>query len=201
MRSLGRDNFVTYHRSGGQLTIEPVLVRRVGNWAQPAKAGLKTPPLPIGPALPGAACKAKAPLFDNRVDKETADQRDQRHADAIELCLSCPVFNQCKPGPDDDGIWRGTLYDRKQRRCPCGTQLPEDVPKGRKYCNDHCRDRYRIRKDRKPPQIRTVTCRCGTVFTTDKKAQIHCSDTCRDAAYHQRRAQLRRIRRLAQAAA
>ena len=161
----------------------------------------------LGPALPGAACKGHAPLFDNLIDGESHPDRIYRHRRALDICeTQCPIQEQCherrlaKPELGE-GIWGGELFGRHDRPCPCGKQLPNDVPKGRKYCDDHCRNRYRTRNDRKRPPIRTGTCRCGTTFTTDKKTQIHCSDTCRDEAYLARRAELKRIRRLAQVAA
>lgn len=153
-----------------------LLAHRVGhltkNWQQPPRHGPK-PHFPLGPNLPGAACKGHDPLFDNHVDKETNQQRDIRHAQAIEICLSCPVLDQCKPGPEDEGIWRGALYERKHRRCPCGAQLPHHATKQQRYCGPKCRQSKHITYQRN-------CAHCNQPFTTIQPQQRFCHTTCRN---------------------
>lgn len=158
-----------------------LIAHRVGhlakNWQQPPRRGPK-PPFPQGPNLPGAACKGHDPLFDNRIDKETDQQRDQRHAQAIEICITCPIFDRCKPGPEDEGIWAGVLYERKHRRCPCGEPLPSNATKQQKYCSSKCRGRKHTTYERQCDN-------CHQHFTTVQPQQHFCHSRCNNKWRHQ----------------
>ncbi|MEV0078053.1 WhiB family transcriptional regulator [Nocardia neocaledoniensis] len=62
--------------------------------------------------LDGAACSARAPLFDAEVDGEDDDDRRYRLDAAARICHSCPVLVDCNRvarelGADAIGVWAG----------------------------------------------------------------------------------------------
>lgn len=50
----------------------------------------------LGPALPGAACAGRAPLFDDVLPGETPDARQERHRLAARTCRACPALAVCR---------------------------------------------------------------------------------------------------------
>ncbi|MFC9549835.1 WhiB family transcriptional regulator [Rhodococcus sp. NPDC056960] len=93
----------------------------------PWKAGSppKSPQLIVGlvdARLEGAACRGRAPLFDDRVDGETDQDRILRHRYAVNICSHCPVIRACQAAADDhhsEGIWSGRrqlIYPNKSNR-------------------------------------------------------------------------------------
>ncbi|MGV0154955.1 WhiB family transcriptional regulator [Rhodococcus sp. GB-02] len=76
----------------------------------------------VDPRLHGAACKGKAPLFDDRLDREDHDaepekERAERHHQARRICLTCPVRSACELAAKDheaSGMWNGRLVSRHQ---------------------------------------------------------------------------------------
>lgn len=48
------------------------------------------------PNLPRAACKGRSELFDTWHDDEPWPERDRRHAEAVQACLSCPELEPCR---------------------------------------------------------------------------------------------------------
>lgn len=76
----------------------------------------------VDPRLDGAACKGKAPLFDDRLDREDHDaepekERAERHHQARKICLTCPVRSACESSALDheaSGIWNGRLVSNQR---------------------------------------------------------------------------------------
>lgn len=76
----------------------------------------------VDPLLDGAACKGKAPLFDDRLDREDHDaepekERAERHHQARKICLTCPVRSACESSALDheaSGIWNGRLVSNQR---------------------------------------------------------------------------------------
>lgn len=70
----------------------------------------------LGPGLPGAACRGRAPEFDAEVSGETAQQRRDRHARAAAICTGCPVRDRCRAVADElprrlrSGTWAARPY-------------------------------------------------------------------------------------------
>ncbi|MDH6247990.1 WhiB family transcriptional regulator [Mycobacterium sp. OTB74] len=46
------------------------------------------------PVLPGAACRGRSDLFDQRPDRDP--DRDRVEAQALALCRCCPALGQCR---------------------------------------------------------------------------------------------------------
>ncbi|MCJ0899769.1 WhiB family transcriptional regulator [Rhodococcus sp. ARC_M13] len=62
--------------------------------------------------LEGALCTGRAPLFDDFIDDETAENRSQRHREARLVCIVCPVRAACDTAArehDSTGIWAAQL--------------------------------------------------------------------------------------------
>ncbi|WP_175427944.1 WhiB family transcriptional regulator [Rhodococcus pyridinivorans] len=66
--------------------------------------------------LAGAACVGRHELFDAELDtaRETATQRDTRHAAAVAICTGCPVRDTCRNVADETGqrargVWAGSV--------------------------------------------------------------------------------------------
>lgn len=73
--------------------------------------------------LVGAACVGRHELFDAELDdvRESATQRDTRHAAAVALCDTCPVRDNCRTVADEagrqvHGVWAGTLRNPSRSR-------------------------------------------------------------------------------------
>jgi len=49
----------------------------------------------VGPSLPGAACTGKAPMFDDWIHGEPAEDREARLQEARKVCRGCPVWAGC----------------------------------------------------------------------------------------------------------
>lgn len=47
------------------------------------------------PSLPGAKCRGRSHLFDERQPDEPADVANDRHAQAAGLCQRCPARDRC----------------------------------------------------------------------------------------------------------
>ncbi|MGH3825961.1 MAG: WhiB family transcriptional regulator [Pseudonocardiaceae bacterium] len=75
-----------------------------------------------GPELRGAACAARAPLWDDRVSgRETGRDRTDRHRAAITICHSCPVRVPClERRLEDPTLGAGVYGGRVFRREPAG---------------------------------------------------------------------------------
>lgn len=79
-----------------------------------------------GPDLTGAACKGRAPLFDEQGPHEPPETYEARLHDAQDLCRSCPVLDRCHAAAEGmdahlrAGVWAGAPYEhsetRRQRR-------------------------------------------------------------------------------------
>lgn len=50
---------------------------------------------PWPPALPGARCRGHGRLFDAAIPDEPSEVTEQRHAQALTLCRSCPALASC----------------------------------------------------------------------------------------------------------
>lgn len=59
------------------------------------------------PALPGARCRGKAHLFDERQPDEAPETAQQRHTQALGLCQHCTALASCQ-------TWFGTLTPAKR---------------------------------------------------------------------------------------
>lgn len=77
------------------------------------------------PALPGAKCRGRHHLFDDRHPDETPDTREQRHNAALTLCRNCPALNPCaawfdrlRPSQRPEGVIAGRVHVRKFRTKP-----------------------------------------------------------------------------------
>lgn len=79
-------------------------------------------PAVLGPNLPGAACKGRAPLHDDVIAGESETDRADRHQRAVTVCLRCcPVLNACRAAVatlprSTTGVWAGVVLDRKGHR-------------------------------------------------------------------------------------
>lgn len=74
----------------------------------------------LGPAVTGASCRGRAPLFDLDLPFEPAEQREQRHAMALALCRGCPARAACAAAlasspPAVTGVWAGQVVGRPGR--------------------------------------------------------------------------------------
>ena len=69
--------------------------------------------LPIT-AMPGAACRGHAPLFDETLHGETEAEQTERHERARAMCSRCPALEQCATAVATiprscGGVWAGVL--------------------------------------------------------------------------------------------
>lgn len=163
----------------------------------------------LGPNLPGAACtKVRAPLWDDRVDGESAGQRGHRISDALVICRRCPEIVACLAArlADDtlgSGVWGGRLFSQaalRQQHCDeCSSLFYAAQP--RLYCGAYCRTAGRNRKRaaelrsarRVGGQLRGLThCQvCDTQLTEQQRSKRarNCSTQCREAAKAKHRSQ------------
>lgn len=90
---------------------------------RPVIAGERVLPMWLGPALPDAACRGAAPLWD--IDgppgtREHPDERTERLRAAVEVCRTCSVMAACRRAADDEvnpsGVWGGELFGRPARQ-------------------------------------------------------------------------------------
>lgn len=71
----------------------------------------------LGPNLPGAACKGRAPLHDAVIAGESETDRADRHQRAVAVCLRCcPVLAACRAAVatlprSTTGVWAGRVLD------------------------------------------------------------------------------------------
>jgi hypothetical protein len=78
------------------------------------------------PALPGARCRGRHSLFDEARRDEAPEAVDQRHAQALTLCLrGCPALAACqqwyaglKPSKRPPGVIAGQIHTPKHG-CRC----------------------------------------------------------------------------------
>lgn len=81
------------------------------------------------PTLPGARCRGRHHLFDEAAKGEPADVVEQRHAQALGLCRTCPALASCqrwyaelprnkRPG----GVVAGKINPAKPGRPPASTR-------------------------------------------------------------------------------
>ena len=68
----------------------------------------------LGPALPGAACRGRAPRWDLELAGEAPHAQARRHEEAIAACRTCPARLACAATVGDlpreaAGIWAGRL--------------------------------------------------------------------------------------------
>jgi WhiB family redox-sensing transcriptional regulator len=73
------------------------------------------------PAVPGAACAGRQPLWDDHIHGEPDDQREARHHRARAICSRCPALENCRSAAAvldrfATGIWAGELHDPHARR-------------------------------------------------------------------------------------
>jgi len=59
-------------------------------------------------------------LFDDEIDGETSEQRDERHATARRICRTCSVLNACMSTiatlpPRTCGVYAGELRTGRKR--------------------------------------------------------------------------------------
>lgn len=54
------------------------------------------------PALPGARCRGRSHLFDERAEREDPETAAERHQQALGLCSHCPALASCSE-------WFGSL--------------------------------------------------------------------------------------------
>lgn len=81
----------------------------------------------VDPALSGAACAGRAPLFDDEIDDESAEQREARHHVAASICRSCPVQPGCRAAAGDHyalGVWAGACQPRSVQPVATRTWRP-----------------------------------------------------------------------------
>lgn len=136
----------------------------------------------VGPDLPAAACKGRWPLFDDRVDGETADYRTKRHARAVAICRGCPEFARCLDARHADpglgaGVWGGRVF-HGPRKCRCGAPIPPEAHPLTLHCTPKCRNTRRGLN----PSLRAGECEtCGTGFVTSNPNRRYCNnnDKCR----------------------
>jgi hypothetical protein len=75
--------------------------------------------LGLAPALPGARCRRKHALFDEAQPGEAPETVQQRHAQALSLCLrECPARERCetwylglKPSSRPTGVVAGQVWE------------------------------------------------------------------------------------------
>jgi len=78
----------------------------------------------LGPSLPGAACKGRAPMFDgDLLPDESLEDREARLACAVRVCGRCPALVQCSALLTElpaaaTGVWAGVVIEdgRTRRR-------------------------------------------------------------------------------------
>jgi WhiB family redox-sensing transcriptional regulator len=76
-----------------------------------------TPPLIGGlvdPRLTGAACRGRAPWFDDYVEGESIGARSERLAAAERICIGCPVRSACHTAAGEHqatGVWAGRIRE------------------------------------------------------------------------------------------
>ncbi len=82
------------------------------------------------PALPGARCRGRSALFDERGPTEHPDIAAQRHAQALILCGHCPALEDCRtwfdalpPSKKPAGITAGRVH------CPRSPGRPRKDPR------------------------------------------------------------------------
>lgn len=83
-----------------------------------------------GPAMPGAVCKNRAPLFDDQLPGEDVGACVMRLLKAQTLCRSCPAFTGCAQRRSDLeerdqwvlGVWAGQIQTTHQ---PVFNRIPE----------------------------------------------------------------------------
>lgn len=73
------------------------------------------------PSLPEAACRQRAPLFDDRHDGESAERQRQRLDAARDLCQGCQAQTACRTAPRDSryggiGVQAGRVLVAPARR-------------------------------------------------------------------------------------
>ena len=77
-------------------------------------------PILRGPRLTGALCIGRGHLFDDRLHKEPAESRADRHDAARRLCARCPAAPECAalaaqlPAEHLQGVWAGHLHEEHQ---------------------------------------------------------------------------------------
>ncbi len=132
-----------------------------------------------------------------------------RRREARTVCLACPVREACRDHAlkhnEGYGIWGGLTETERNRinrgesvryiearafktttpkppppahirTCPTCNTTFHTPHNATRYCQPTCKPQ------RVAAPLRTITCRCGTQFTGDKRAR-HCSSRCR-AAHH-----------------
>lgn len=116
-------------------------------------------PIPLGPNLPGAACKgATEPLWDWTTDGETFVQRGLRLERAMAICRTCPVMARCLWTRETDpslgpGVWGSQLFNTKAGvavrhvTCCCGTRVVTMQPT-QEYCSPKCKKAAELRRAR-----------------------------------------------------
>jgi len=116
----------------------------------------------VGPSLPGAACTKMAPMFDDRIDGESAEDRERRQQEARRVCQGCPVRAGCltrrieleRAHEPVTGIWAGEVLTSAASGVPCrvcGTTLPR-ARRRNTTCSKECTAVARTRR------ARTETC-------------------------------------------
>lgn len=87
----------------------------------------------LGPALPAASCRGRAPLFDLDLPGEKPAGRNTRHRLAARVCARCPELPTCHALLDAlpiavsiTGVYAGCLLDG--RRPPQPIPLTPDIP-------------------------------------------------------------------------
>lgn len=76
------------------------------------------------PALPGARCRGRHTLFDERGPDEPAEVAAQRHSQALTLCQRCPALDRCT-------AWIEELPPRQRPPGVVAAQLRAHKPVGR----------------------------------------------------------------------
>jgi len=76
------------------------------------------------PALPGARCRGRHTLFDERGPDEPDEVAAQRHSQALGLCERCPALDRCRD-------WLEELPPRQRPPGVVAGQLPARNPVGR----------------------------------------------------------------------
>ena len=77
-------------------------------------------PILRGPRLTGALCVGRGHLFDDRLHKEPAEARAERHDAARRLCARCPAAPECAalaaqlPAGHLQGVWAGRLHEEHE---------------------------------------------------------------------------------------
>lgn len=72
------------------------------------------PQLPPMPRLGNTPCAGRAPMWDDRVEGESSDDRIERLTAARNICRRCPVRLGCdaeaQASPYTEGMWAGFGY-------------------------------------------------------------------------------------------